>query len=72
MEWLYRYERISYDKEGIQNMMLREEAMMVGTQQEQDSIKRMVVNAERNRHAERTHTYFHPSDSWTPESKSFW
>ena len=32
MEWLYRYERISYDKEGIQNMMLREEAMMVGTQ----------------------------------------
>ena len=72
MEWLYRYERISYDKEGIQNMMLREEAMMVGTQQEQDSIKRMVVNAERKRHAERTHTYFRPSDNWTPESKSFW
>lgn len=72
MEWLYRYERISYDKEGIQNMMLREEAMMVGTKQEQDSIKRMVVNAERKRHAERTHTYFRPSDNWTPESKSFW
>lgn len=53
-------------------MMLREEAMMVGTQQEQDSIKRMVVNAERKRHAERTHTYFRPSDNWTPESKSFW
>lgn len=72
MEWLYRYERISYDKEGIQNMMLREEAMMAGTKQEQDSIKRMTINMERRKHAERTHTYFRPSDNWTPESKSLW
>lgn len=72
MEWLYRYERISYDKAGIQNMMLREEAMMVGTKQEQDSIKRMTLNLERRKHAERTHTYFRPSDNWIPESKFLW
>lgn len=72
MEWLYRYERISYDKEGIQNMMLREEAMMVGTQQEQDSIKRITINLERRKNADRTHVYFRPSDNWTPESKPFW
>ncbi len=24
VEWLYRYERVSYDTEGIRNMMLRE------------------------------------------------
>lgn len=72
MEWLYRFERICYDKEGIQDMMLREEAMMAGTKQEQDSIKRMTINLERRKHAERTHTYFRPSDDWTPESKSLW
>ena len=72
MEWLYRFERICYDKDGIQDMMLREEAMMAGTKQEQDSIKRMTINLERRKHAERTHTYFRPSDNWTPESKSLW
>lgn len=72
MEWLYRFERICYDKDGIQEMMLREEAMMAGTKQEQDSLKRMTINLERRKHAERTHTYFRPSDNWTPESKSLW
>ena len=74
MEWLYRYERVSYDQEGIRNMMLREEAMMVGTKAEQDSIKRLVIRMERKKHAERTHSYFRPSDSWTPEntSNSIW
>ena len=68
VEWLYRYERISYDAEGIRNMMLREEAMMVGNRQEQDSIKEMTIQLERRKRAERTHVYFRPSDSWTPES----
>lgn len=68
VEWLYRYERVSYDTEGIRNMMLREEAMMVGTRQEQDSIKAMTIRHERRKRAERTHVYFRPSDSWTPES----
>lgn len=67
VEWLYRYERVSYDAEGIRNMMLREEAMMVGTRQEQDSIKAMIIRHERRKNADRTHVYFRPSDSWTPE-----
>ncbi len=70
VEWLYRYERVSYDAEGIRNMMLREEAMMVGDKQEQDSIKAMTIRLERRKNAERTHVYFRPSDSWTPESKN--
>ena len=68
VEWLYRYERVSYDADGIRNMMLREEAMMVGDNQEQDSIKTMTIQLERRKRAERTHVYFRPSDSWTPES----
>lgn len=68
VEWLYRYERVSYDADGIRNMMLREEAMMVGDKHEQDSIKTMTIQLERSKHAERTHVYFRPSDSWTPES----
>lgn len=70
IEWLYRYERISYDAEGIRNMMLREEAMMVGNRQEQDSIKEMAIQLERRKRAERTHIYFRPSDPWTPESNN--
>lgn len=70
VEWLYRYERVSYDAEGIRNMMLREEAMMVGDRQEQDSIKAMTIRPERRKNADRTHVYFRPSDSWTPESKN--
>lgn len=62
VEWLYRYERVSYDTEGIRNMMLREEAMMVGNRQEQDSIKEMTVRLERRKNADRTHVYFRPSD----------
>lgn len=72
IEWLYRYERVAYDQDGIHAAMLREEAMMAGTKQEQDSIKKLVIRMERNKHAERTHTYFRPSDNWTPESKSLW
>ncbi|WP_301203399.1 MULTISPECIES: hypothetical protein [Muribaculaceae] len=73
VEWLYRYERVSYDADGIRNMMLREEAMMVGDKQEQDSIKTMTIQLERRKRAERTHVYFRPSDSWTPESGNlFW
>ena len=68
VEWLYRYERLSYDADGIRNMMLREEAMMVGDKHEQDSIKTMTIQLERRKRAERTHVYFRPSDSWTPES----
>ena len=68
VEWLYRYERVSYDAEGIRNMMLREEAMMVGTRQEEDSIKAMTIRLERRKNADRTHVYFRPSDPWTPES----
>lgn len=68
VEWLYRYERVSYDADGIRNMMLREEAMMVGDKHEQDSIKTMTIQLERRKHAERTQVYFRPSDSWTPES----
>lgn len=70
VEWLYRYERVSYDAEGIRNMMLREEAMMVGNRQEQDSIKEMTIRLERRKRAERTHVYFRPSDPWTPESNN--
>lgn len=70
VEWLYRYERVSYDAEGIRNMMLREEAMMVGDRQEQDSIKAMTIRLERRKNADRTHVYFRPSDSWTPASKN--
>ena len=70
VEWLYRYERVSYDAEGIRNMMLREEAMIVGDRQEQDSIKAMIIRLERRKNADRTHVYFRPSDSWTPESKN--
>lgn len=70
VEWLYRYERVSYDAEGIRNMMLREEAMMVGDRQEQDIIKTMAIRLERRKNADRTHVYFRPSDSWTPESKN--
>lgn len=62
VEWLYRYERVSYDAEGIRNMMLREEAMMVGNRQEQDSIKEMTIRLERRKNADRTHVYFRPSD----------
>ncbi len=73
VEWLYRYERVSYDAEGIRNMMLREEAMMVGDKQEEDSIKAMTIRLERRKNADRTHVYFRPSDSWTPESGNlFW
>ena len=73
VEWLYRYERVSYDADGIRNMMLREEAIMAGDKQEQDSIKTMTIQLERRKHAERTHVYFRPSDSWTPESGNlFW
>ena len=68
IEWLYRYERISYDAEGIRNMMLREESMMVGNRHEQDSIKAMTIRHERRKNADRTHVYFRPSDPWTPES----
>ena len=63
VEWLYRYERVSYDAEGIRNMMLREEAMMVGNRQEQDSIKEMTIRLEHRKNADRTHVYFRPSDS---------
>ena len=70
VEWLYRYERVSYDADGIRNMMLREEAIMAGDKQEQDSIKTMTILLERRKHAERTHVYFRPSDSWTPESSN--
>ena len=70
VEWLYRYERVSYDAEGIRNMMLREEAMMVGTRQEQDSIKAMTIRHERRKNADRTHVYSRPSDPWTPESNN--
>lgn len=70
VEWLYRYERVSYDAEGIRNMMLREEAMMVGNRQEQDSIKEMTIRLERRKNADRTHVYFRPSDPWTPESNN--
>ena len=70
VEWLYRYERVSYDAEGIRNMMLREEAMMVGTRQEQDSIKAMTIRHERRKNADRTHVYFRPYDPWTPESNN--
>lgn len=70
VEWLYRYERVSYDADGIRNMMLREEAMMVGDKHEQDSIKALTIHLERRKHAERTHVYFRPSDSWTPESNN--
>lgn len=70
VEWLYRYERVSYDAEGIRNMMLREEAMMVGNRQEQDSIKEMTIRLERRKSADRTHVYFRPSDPWTPESNN--
>lgn len=70
VEWLYRYERVSYDTEGIRNMMLREEAMMVGNRQEQDSIKEMTIRLERHKNADRTHVYFRPSDPWTPESNN--
>lgn len=68
VEWLYRYERVSYDAEGIRNMMLREEAMMVGNRQEQDSIKAMTIRLEHRMNADRTHVYFRPSAPWTPES----
>lgn len=70
VEWLYRYERVSYDADGIRNMMLREEAMMVGNRQEQDSIKEMTIRLERRKNADRTHVYFRPSDPWTPESNN--
>lgn len=70
VEWLYRYERVSYDAEGIRNMMLREEAMMVGNRQEQDSIKAMTIRLERRKNADRTHVYFRLSDPWTPESNN--
>lgn len=70
IEWLYRYERISYDAEGIRNMMLREEAMMVGNRHEQDSIKAMTIRHERRKNADRTHVYFRPSDPWTPEANN--
>ena len=70
VEWLYRYERVSYDAEGIRNMMLREEAMMVGNRQEQDSIKEMTIRLEHRKNADRTHVYFRPSDPWTPESNN--
>lgn len=70
VEWLYRYERVSYDAEGIRNMMLREEAIMVGNKHEQDSIKAMTIRLERRKNADRTHVYFRPSDSWTPESNN--
>ncbi len=62
---VWRYERISYDAEGIRNMMLREEAMMVGNRQEQDSIKEMTIRLERRKNADRTHVCFRPSDAWT-------
>lgn len=70
VEWLYRYERVSYDAEGIRNMMLREEAMMVVDKHEQDSIKTKTIHLERRKHAERTHVYFRPSNSWTPVSSN--
>lgn len=70
VEWLYRYERVSYDAEGIRNMMLREEAMMVGNRQEQDSIKEMTIRLEHRKNADRTHVYFRPYDPWTPESNN--
>lgn len=70
VEWLYRYERVSYDAEGIRNMMLREEAMMVGNKHEQDSIKAMTIRLEHRKNADRTHVYFRPSDPWTPESNN--
>lgn len=62
VEWLYRYERVSYDTEGIRNMMLREKAMMAGNRQERDSIKEMTIRLERRKNADRTHVYFRPSD----------
>ena len=41
--------------------------------QEQDSIKTMAIQLERRKRADRTHVYFRPSDSWTPESGNlFW
>ena len=47
--------------------------MMVGDKQEQDSIKTMAIQLERRKRADRTHVYFRPSDSWTPESGNlFW
>lgn len=73
VEWLYRYERVSYDADGIRNMMLREEAMMVGDKHEQDSIKAMTIRLEQRKNADRTHVYFRPSDPWTPKfHNSLW
>ena len=71
VEWLYRFERVSYDADGIRNMRLREEAMMVGDKHEQDSIKAMTIRLEQRKNAYRTHVYFRPSDPWTPSSNNF-
>lgn len=70
VEWLYRYERMSYNAEGIRDMMLREEAMMVGSKQEQDSIKASTVRLERRKRADRTHVYLRPIHGHQSQNQS--
>ena len=61
-EWLYRYERLWWEGKQQEDLLRREKTFVVGTQQEQDSIKNLTRQLEKNRHIEETFLYFNPTE----------
>lgn len=61
-EWLYRYERLWWEGKQQEDLLRREKIFVVGTQQEQDSIKNLTRHLEKSRHIEDTFLYFNPSE----------
>lgn len=61
-EWLYRYERLWWEGKQQEDLLRREKIFVVGTQQEQDSMKTRIRQYEKARHIEDTFLYFNPSE----------
>ena len=59
-EWLYRYERLWWEGKQQEDLLRREKIFVVGTQQEQDSMKTRIRQYEKARHIEDTFLYFNP------------
>ena len=62
VEWLYRYERLWWEGKQQEDLLRREKTFAVGTQHEQDSIKNLTRQLEKNRHIEETFLYFNPTE----------
>ena len=62
--WCYNLykERLWWEGKQQEDLLRREKTFVVGTQQEQDSIKNLTRQLEKNRHIEETFLYFNPTE----------